>query len=99
MVSSSEKIICAISYLGFLFFLPLVALPGSAFGKRHANQALVIFLGGIITGFIRHTIFFGGLLSAACGLFLFVMFILGIVYAATGKDTPLPVIGDIILIK
>ena len=32
-----NKVISALSYLGILFFLPLVAAPESRFGKFHAN--------------------------------------------------------------
>lgn len=36
-----NKVISALSYLGILFFLPLMAAPESRFGKFHANQSLV----------------------------------------------------------
>lgn len=41
-----NKVISALSYLGILFFLPLVAAPESRFGKFHANQSLVLMLAG-----------------------------------------------------
>ena len=33
-----------ISYLGILFFVPLLIRPNSAFAKYHANQGLVLLL-------------------------------------------------------
>ncbi len=40
----STSAICGISYLPPLFFLPLVTSTNSAFGKFHANQALLAFI-------------------------------------------------------
>lgn len=40
----NTKIVCAISYIGILFFIPLLAYPNSRFAKFHANQALVVLL-------------------------------------------------------
>ncbi len=40
----NTKVVCAISYIGILFFIPLLAYPNSRFAKFHANQALIVFL-------------------------------------------------------
>lgn len=40
----SSSVICGISYIPPLFFLPLVAATNSPFGKFHANQALLAMI-------------------------------------------------------
>lgn len=44
----NTKVVCAISYIGILFFVPLLAYPNSRFAKFHANQALVVLIFSII---------------------------------------------------
>ncbi|MBR7137677.1 MAG: hypothetical protein IKC99_06420, partial [Clostridia bacterium] len=46
------KLMSILSYLWILFFLPLVVCPGSKFGRFHANQALVLFIVGIVFGVV-----------------------------------------------
>ena len=50
---NKNKIISAFSYLGILFFLPLVACPNSKFGRFHANQGLVLLITNIILNVFR----------------------------------------------
>lgn len=47
---SKNKGLSAISYLGILFFIPLVACPDSKFARFHANQGLILLLFGIGIG-------------------------------------------------
>lgn len=51
-----EKIVCAVSYLWILFFLPLILLPGNKFGKFHANQAALNFLAGIVLSLVSRVL-------------------------------------------
>lgn len=41
---AKNKVVCALSYLGILFFLPLVICPESKFGRFHANQGLILLI-------------------------------------------------------
>ena len=46
-----NKIWGALSYLGILFFLPLVVNGGrSKFGRFHANQAFILLIADLIGG-------------------------------------------------
>lgn len=45
-----NKVICAVSYLSILFFLPLAFCPNSKFGKFHANQALILLIAKAVLG-------------------------------------------------
>jgi uncharacterized membrane protein len=95
-----------------LFFVPLIAgtHKTSPFVKFHTNQGTVLFIAGIAYGVaasILQVIFafipvIGGILSllvSLCGLAWLVLLILGIVNAANGEEKPLPVIGNIQIIK
>ncbi len=89
-----EKLVSAVSYLWILFFLPLVIIPNSSFGRFHANQALLNLLWGIVFGILAK-IAFGWLFN----LILAIYPIWGIVTALMGLEKPFPVIGNIKLLK
>lgn len=42
--AQDAKIWSVLAYFGILFFLPLVAVPNSAYGKFHANQGLILLI-------------------------------------------------------
>ena len=98
-----EKIICALSYLWILFFLPLVVLPGDKFGKFHANQALLNLIVGVVLAVVTRLIgwipVIGWLISFVAGLISLVFVIWGIYHALTGQQKPYPIIGHITIIK
>ena len=60
----------------------------------HLNQALVCFLGAIISGFLAFVLI-GGLLA----IYILVMMIMGTVSAYNGEMKELPLIGKIKLVK
>ena len=91
-----ERIISAAAYLWVLFFLPLILIPRSQFGRFHANQALLNLIWGLVfTGLSR---LLPGL-SWLMGLILMVYPIWGIINALLGREAPFPVIGKFTLIR
>lgn len=42
--AQDAKIWSILAYFGILFFLPLVGVPNSAYGKFHANQGLILLI-------------------------------------------------------
>ena len=99
-MSSDEKGLSVLSYIGFLFFVPLIAKPNSQFCRFHANQGLVLFLMGYIVSFaLKFVPFLHGILGIVWGLLTFVVMILGIINAAQGQMKELPLIGGIHIIK
>ncbi len=86
------KIYAILGYI--IFFVPLFVLNESEYVKHHANQAIIVaiisFLGWLTIGFCIGIIF---LIPAA------ILAIMGIVQAAQGSCEPLPVIGNMKLIK
>ena len=91
-----EKMISAVSYLWILFFLPLVLIPRSGFGRFHANQALLNLLWGVVFGILTRII--PGL-RWLFGLIMLIYPIWGIVTAMRGAERPFPVIGKYTIIR
>lgn len=64
-----NKVYALLSYLGFLFIVPLLAAKDSPYAKFHANQGIVLFITGIginIANFIISIIL--GILTAIPGV-------------------------------
>jgi uncharacterized membrane protein len=105
-----NKAVAAIGYI--LFFIPLLvgAYKTSPFAKFHANQATVLFVSGVIYGIAYGILsvilafipILGWLLMILLGIATFwvpVFAIIGIVNALGGKLNPLPLIGQLQLVK
>lgn len=99
----SNKVVCGISYLWVLFFLPLVACQDSKYGKFHANQALLLFLYGIASGIVGGACafipFIGGLIPTLLSIAGFAAMIYCMVNTFMGKAKEVPLIGRITIIK
>lgn len=88
-----NKVISALAYL--LFFLPLLACPGSAYGKFHANQGLLLLIVAAGGNFALSILpFVGGVLLPIFNLIVFAFMVLGIVNALGGNAKPLPLFGQ-----
>lgn len=101
--AEKEKLICALSYLWILFFLPLVLLPNSQNGKYHANQALlnliIMAACSIVSAIVVWIPILGAIISALLGLFGLACTVWGIYHAVIGVQRPYPIIGGITFIK
>lgn len=98
-----NKVMAVLAYIDILFLVPLLAAPNSQYARFHTNQGLVLFLFDIVVGILTAVLafipFIGLIVSSVLGLGVFVLMILGIVNAATGKANELPLIGKIRIIK
>ena len=95
-----NKIWGALSYLGILFFLPLVVNGGSSkFGRFHANQGFILFLleiaCSIACALLGWIPLVGWIIKTVLGLAVTILMVIGIVNAATGKAKELPFIGGL----
>ncbi len=90
---NTNRIFAVLSYLGFLFIIPLIAVPDSKFARFHANQGLVIFIAELISSLLYLIPFIGWIAGAAAGILLTVLSVMGIVNSIQGKAGELPVIG------
>ena len=95
-----SRAVSLLAYIPCLFFLPLVVHPDSRFGRFHANQGLVLLLVWVIIRTALHLIpFVGWILGKIFSLLMFLIMILGMLRAYSGKAIPLPIIGGIQIIK
>ena len=76
-----------------LFFIPLLTdAKNDPFVKYHVKQGLVLFISGfviMVVSWMPIIRWFAWILN----LGIFVLFIIGVINAATGKEKPLPLIG------
>ncbi|MBA3678945.1 DUF4870 domain-containing protein [Candidatus Saccharibacteria bacterium] len=103
--SDNDKLMGILAYMGLLVIVPIVAGGDSKFVKYHANQGLVnvllwvaIFIINIILAFIP----FVGFITLFTWVLYFVPIIfaiLGIVNVVNNEQKPLPIIGEIQIIK
>lgn len=111
IMDSNDKLFGILSYLGFLVLIPLFA-GKTDFTRYHANQGLVLFICelilGAVVGIVSGILVFivpwigvpvAGILGGIVGIATLVMAILGIVNVANEKMAPLPVIGNIKILK
>jgi Predicted membrane protein len=107
---AANKTYAILACFGILFFIPLVAIPQSRYGKFCANQGLLLlityFAFGIVTSiistifnFLWFLSFVGVLVNMVLWIIPFVLFIILIVNAANGKAKELPIIGRYTIIK
>lgn len=92
-----NKFMAFLSYLGILFLIPLLAKKDSPYCQFHAKQGFVLFIAMIVAQlgwFIFWIPFLGWLLAAAVYLFLFILWLIGVINVFSGKTAPLPVIGQ-----
>jgi len=94
----SNKTIAGLAYL--IFFLPLLVCPQSKYARFHANQALLLLIvsiaGTIILSFIP---VLGWFLMPLFGLFIFVLFVMGLINGFNGRAKRLPVFGKFDILK
>ena len=91
-----ERMISAIAYLWVLFFLPLVLIPRSGFGRFHANQGLLNLIVGVLCFLLMRLI---PALRWVFALLMLVYPIWGIVTAMRGEERPFPFLGQFTLLR
>ncbi|MBQ7837427.1 MAG: hypothetical protein IJ395_02285 [Clostridia bacterium] len=92
-----NKVMAVLAYI--LFFIPLLAAKDSKFARFHANQGLVLFLGGIIASVVAVIPVIGWIVAPIAGLVITVLAIIGILNALNGRAKELPVIGKFKILK
>lgn len=100
---TANKGMACLSYLAILFIIPLLTNKGSAFTKFHINQGIVLFILGIIAGFISGFLAFipvvGGIISIVISFGLLALMLMGLINTLNGKAVRLPIIGNFQIIK
>ncbi len=89
-----NKIIAALSYVGILCLIPLLAKKESKFAQFHGKQGLVLFIAWIIVWVIGIIPFLGWLIFFFGSIALLVLSILGIIQALSGKYWKIPFLSQ-----
>jgi uncharacterized membrane protein len=95
-----EKNIAIISYVTLIGWLVALVMHGTnktSLGAYHLRQALGVMVFGVATMFIRATLIFiplGWLVGSLFGIFVFVLWVLGLISAINGEEKPLPIFGN-----
>ncbi|HSR88999.1 MAG TPA: hypothetical protein VLK22_01175 [Candidatus Udaeobacter sp.] len=87
-----NTLMAVVAYL--LFFIPLLTdAKNDPFVKFHVKQGLVFFISCLAAAIIIRLPIIGWLLMFPINIFLFVIWLIGILNALSGKQKLLPVIG------
>ncbi len=91
-----EKVspLALLSYIGILCLIPLLVEKQDEFVKFHAKQGLVLFICELGTMLISWFPVIGWLFGFFFWILWVVLSITGIINVASGKKTPLPIIGQ-----
>jgi len=93
-----NRLMAALAYIGILVLIPLFAAKDSKFARFHTNQGLILCLIAIACYFLRDIKLVGWLFTLL-GIVIFILAVVGIVYALQGKAKELPVIGNWKILK
>ena len=89
----------ALSFVGLPFFLVPLITRNNDFALYHAKQCLVLWLAGIVVMVAMWSPLFlflyyvTHLLTSACGIFLLVLNIMGLINALNSATRPVPILG------
>lgn len=91
-IEEDEKLFAAIGYFAFLFVVPLIVKPKSAYCKFHAKQSMVLFL---ITILVFIVLFAIPLVGSLLTLGIFAVYILAIYRAYKGELWNIPLVSNL----
>ena len=89
-----NKFISALSYVGILVLIPLLAKKESPYAQFHAKQGLVLLVAWIAVGIVTVIPVLGWVVGFIGSIILFVLFIIGLVNSLGGQAKELPLIGQ-----
>ncbi|MDI6861214.1 MAG: hypothetical protein QMD25_04255 [Caldisericia bacterium] len=90
-----KKIISAISYIPFLFIIPLVLVKNDPFVHSHAKQGFVLFIFEVAIWVLGKIPLIGWLFKYFIGAIIFIIALYALIEALLGKFWKIPIIGDI----
>ncbi len=107
---NDNKFLAVVSYISILVLIPIFAAPNSKYARFHANQGLVLFILEIALSVVKLILksilcIISWRLALLVNVLLvvdiafFVLAILGVINAASGKARELPIIGGIKILK
>ena len=88
-----------VAYLTWIGLLVAYLMGDKEGAKFHLNQALVLVLAGVVLGVVTAIPLIGWIVGVIGSIFLFVCWIIGLVGAIQGEENPIPLLGEIQLLK
>ena len=88
-----------VAYIHWIGWIVAYCAGDKEGAKFHLNQALVILIGQIIAIVINFIPYVGGIVCTILGIFLFVCWIMGLIYACKEEEKEVPLIGQIKILK
>ena len=95
----NKKIASVVAYLTWIGLIIAFVAGDKDGAKFHLNQALVIWLAGIILGIVAVIPILGWIVGLVGSIFLFVCWIMGLVYAIQEQEKEVPILGKFKLLK
>ncbi|MCC8168370.1 MAG: hypothetical protein LIO37_03410 [Clostridiales bacterium] len=95
----NKKVTGIVAYLTVIGLIIAFVAGDREGAKFHLNQALVLWIVGVVGGLISYIPLVGGIISAIVSIFCFICWILGLIHAVQEEEKPLPLIGAIKLLN
>jgi uncharacterized membrane protein len=94
--TSDNRPITVLSYIGFLFLVPLLTARDDKFVQFHAKQGAALFLTFLLASVVNVVPVLGQLISSLGTIFCVVLAIMGIFNVLNGEQKELPLIGQLV---
>lgn len=98
-----KKTTSIVAYITWIGWIVAYCAGDKEGAKFHLNQSLVIWLGSIALFVARYILIFipiiGWLASLAASVFLIVIWVMGLIAAINQEEKPVPLVGNIKIIK
>lgn len=94
---AEDKTAAILSYITVIGFIIAIVLQGqkkTRLGAYHLRQSLGIYLVGVVSGVLAFIPVIGWVLMPVVWLGLVVVWVMGLIAAAQGRLTPVPLIGQ-----
>lgn len=90
-----SKMLGVLSYLNFLVLIPLFAGGRDEFVKKHMKQGLFLLLCLVLLPFVLIIPLLGWVIGGVWAAMLLILWVVGIISAATGREKSLPLVGKL----
>ncbi len=94
--SGDNRLIAVLSYIGWLFLVPLLIARDDKFVQFHAKQGAALFLTFLLASMVNIIPVVGRLISSLGTFFCLVLAIMGIFNVLHGEQKELPLIGQLV---
>ncbi|MBO5522309.1 MAG: hypothetical protein J5986_01330 [Roseburia sp.] len=88
-----------VSYFSLIGWIVAYCIGDREGAKFHLNQSLVILLAGIIAGACSIIPIIGDLIRLVLGIIVFILWVMGLIFACENKDNEVPFLGIFKILK